>query len=242
MHDAVIRDWDALRDWIAQDHRFQDWPRRADERHLRWSAHHDPGDLLHGSDLAEGLGWSAHRALPHDIAAFVRASRRPQQTQIRRVRRLNAVLAGLLARALVAAGVATWQRLAAVEAQQAALSRQLAAQSTALLPTDSELADLLAVRAYRISPTDKVVAGLYAAVSQPVVRGPWSVVLTGHSDAVSAAAFGPDGRYLAGDRPEPAAAIDLICRNLGRDLSVAERETYLPSAGSGSPACPRPER
>ncbi|GIF13376.1 hypothetical protein Ate01nite_34080 [Actinoplanes teichomyceticus] len=192
VHDAVIRDWTTLRHWVAQDQRFQDWLRRAEERHVRWSDHHDPDDLLHGSDLAEGVSWSAHRPLPHDIAAFLQTSRRHQQARIRRARRLNAVLAGLLAIALMAAGVATWQRRTAVAAQQVALSRQLAAQSAVLLPTNSELADLLAVQAYRISPTEEAVASLYSAVSQPVVRA-----LTGHTDTVSEVTYSPDRRHLA---------------------------------------------
>ncbi|MET8149643.1 hypothetical protein ACIBSW_23785 [Actinoplanes sp. NPDC049668] len=193
VHDAVIRDWPLLREWVDRDHRFQDWLRRTDERHRHWVRHPTPDDLLHGSDLAEGIDWSAHRSLPCGIAAFLRASQDNQQARARRTRRLNAVLACLLAVALAAAGVATWQRHRAVDAQRMALSRQLAAQSTAILPRNPDLADLLSVEAYRISPTDEAVDSIYTAVAQPIVR-----TLTGHTNTwPKVVAYSPDGHHLA---------------------------------------------
>ncbi|WP_444978746.1 nSTAND1 domain-containing NTPase, partial [Actinoplanes regularis] len=193
IHDAVIRDWPQLREWVDRDHRFQDWLRRTDERHRHWARHPTPDDLLHGSDLAEGVDWSAHRPLPHGIATFLQASRHDQQARIRRARRLNTVLAGLLAIALVAAGVATWQRHTAVDARRESLSRQLAAQSTAMLPRNSELADLLAVQAYRLGPTTaEAVESLYTAVSRPIAR-----ILTGHTEMVSRVAYSLGGNHVA---------------------------------------------
>ncbi|GLW34501.1 NACHT and WD repeat domain-containing protein, partial [Actinoplanes regularis] len=192
VHDAVIRDWPLLREWVDRDHRFQDWLHRTDERHRHWAQHPAPDDLLHGSDLAEGLDWSAHRPLPRGIATFVQASQHNQQARTRRTRWLNAILAGLLVIAVVGPGVATWQRHTAVAAQQVALSRLLATQSTALLSTNSELADLLAVQAYRIKPTAEAVGSLYAVVTQPIVR-----TLTGHTGEVFTVVYSPDGQHLA---------------------------------------------
>ncbi|WP_327009712.1 hypothetical protein OHA72_22280 [Dactylosporangium sp. NBC_01737] len=192
VHDAVIRDWALLRGWVDNDHRFQDWLRRTDERRRHWARHPTADDLLHGTDLAEGLDWATHRPLPRDITAFLTASQHHQQARTRRARRLNTVLAGLLAVVAVAAAVAVWQWRTAVTAQQVALSRQLAAQSTALLSSDPDLAGLLAVHAYRVSPTDEAVASLYPAAAQPAARH-----LTGHTDGVLAVGYSPDGRHLA---------------------------------------------
>jgi WD40 repeat protein len=191
VHDALIRDWAALRRWVGEDHRFQDWLRRAAERHTRWTADPDPGNLLRGSDLADGLGWAAQRRLPENTATLLAVSRQYQRTEVRRARRLNAVLAGLLVLALAATGLAIGQRQTAVGAQRVALSRQLAAQSTALIRADPDLASLLAVRAHRTSPTGEAATSVYAAAGLPLKRR-----LTG-VDQGRAVAFSPDGHMMA---------------------------------------------
>ncbi|WP_051796430.1 trypsin-like peptidase domain-containing protein [Streptomyces sp. NRRL S-87] len=192
IHDALIRDWGTLRDWVSQDHRFQEWLDRTRERNARWAEKADPGDLLGGTALADGLDWSQKRRLPGDIAAFLTASKNRQQAVIRRSRRLNTVLAGLLVLALIAAGGAVWQWRVAATGRQAALSRQLAAQSNTLLGTNPELASLLAVQAYRASPTPESVASLRTAAALPLHRR-----LTGHTAEVSSVAFSPDGQTVA---------------------------------------------
>jgi WD40 repeat protein len=198
VHDALIRDWSTLRDWVSQDHRFQDWLRRVREQHTRWAEHHNPDDLLHGTDLAEGEEWSTPRRLPLDIAAFLAASRQRHQTRTRRARRLNIVLASLLAAALVATGVALWQRQAAVTARQAAisaqrvsLSRQLAAQGKAIDSTDPVTARRLAAAAWRIAHTDEARDSLLSLLAEQ------RSTLYGHTGAVNAVAFSPDSSLLA---------------------------------------------
>lgn len=104
IHDALIRDWDTLRRWVEQDARFHDWLHRARIQHARWQEHRDPQDLPAGTVLAEGTDWSALRRLPAELEAFLDAGRRRQQAAIRRSRRLNTVLATLLALALIASG------------------------------------------------------------------------------------------------------------------------------------------
>jgi WD40 repeat protein len=192
VHDALIRDWAALREWVNRDHRFHDWLRRADEQRDRWAGQRDPGDLLHGTDLAEGLDWSKQRHLPRQTAEFLEASRQRQQAGIRRARRLNAILAALLVAALAAAGLAFWRQQAAVAAQRVALSRQLAAQSADLIDTDPDLASLLAVHAYRTSPTIEAASSLYTATALPIWRR-----LPGRTGPVLSVAFSLDGRILA---------------------------------------------
>ncbi|MDN3260439.1 trypsin-like peptidase domain-containing protein [Streptomyces sp. CSDS2] len=197
IHDALIRDWAELRDWVTEDHRFQDWLRRAGEAHARWTGSTHPGDLLDGTDLAEGVAWSKRRGLPGDITEFLDASRKRQQAAARRTRRVNAVLACLLMVAVVAAALAFQQRQTAVGAQRAAESRQLAAQSAQLRAIDPDLASLLAVQAYRTSPTSEAAASLWAVAASPLRR-----TLTGLTDRATSVAFShsPDGK------PETVAA------------------------------------
>jgi WD40 repeat protein len=75
-------------------------------------------------------------------------------------------------------------------------------------------------------------------------------VAQGHTDRVHSVAFGPDRRHLAGAAGDgtvrvwanagltPAAAIELICGGLGRDLTPAERRTHLSSAWFPPKPCP----
>ncbi|MFC4500576.1 MULTISPECIES: trypsin-like peptidase domain-containing protein [Streptomyces] len=194
IHEALIRDWGALREWVNQDHRFQEWLSHTHERQSRWAdADKDPGDLLGGTALAEGLEWSRRRHLPSDISEFLTASRQRQRAVIRRSRRLNAVLGGLLVLALVAAGGAIWQWRTVNEARRAAVSRQLAAQSNEISGTNTDLASLLAIQAYRSSHTAEAVEDLRTtAALLPMHRR-----LSGHASDVYRVAFSPNGRTLA---------------------------------------------
>ncbi|MFI8199686.1 trypsin-like peptidase domain-containing protein [Streptomyces sp. NPDC085942] len=191
IHEALIRDWGELREWVREDHRFQDWLHRAEEQHARWTAHERSAEeLLGGSVLSEGLEHAAARTLPRGTAAFLRASRDHQQARHRRLRRLNSFLAVALATALLAAGIAVWQRQTAVEAEEMARSRQLAAQSASLIDSSPDLASLLAVQAYRTKPTEEATAAVYAAAGLPLKRRLPDVT------AVTMA-LSPDGKYLA---------------------------------------------
>ena len=189
IHDALIRDWGTLRDWVDQDHRFHEWLHRARTHYARWQEGKE--DLFKGRALAEGVDWSHHRSLPGELADFLSTSREHQQAVSRRLMRLNVILATALAMALIA-GVAFWQRQTAVAERQVALSRQLAADSSTLIASNPDLASLLAVRAYRTSHSSEAVASLYAAADLPLRHR-----LTGHADTVDSAAFSPDGHTLA---------------------------------------------
>ncbi|WUH88745.1 hypothetical protein OG900_38535 [Streptomyces sp. NBC_00433] len=90
------------------------------------------------------------------------------------------------------ADLALDERRSALTAEQQAQSRQVAAQSTALLNTDSDLASLLAVAAYRISPTREALTSLYAAGAVPLQRR-----LTGHTGGAQSVSFSPDGTAVA---------------------------------------------
>ncbi|WP_330293434.1 nSTAND1 domain-containing NTPase [Streptomyces sp. NBC_00576] len=192
VHEALIRDWGALREWVEQDHRFQEWLDRTRDRQAHWADKRDAGDLLGGTALAEGLEWSQRRRLPTEIAAYLQASRQRQRTSIRRARRVVAVLAGLLVLALLAGAGAIWQWRAVTAERQAAVSRQVAAQSTDRFYENPDLASLLAVKAYRTDHTSEAVEILRSAAALPQHRR-----LRGHTSEVNAVAFSPDGRTLA---------------------------------------------
>ncbi|MEU7556270.1 trypsin-like peptidase domain-containing protein [Streptomyces sp. NPDC044571] len=193
IHDALIRDWGTLRKWVSEDRQFQEWFVRVSEQQARWAEGRNEEDLLTGTALAEGLAlWSRRGRLPADIVEFLTAGEQRQQAAIRRSRRLNAILAGLLVIALIAGAGAFWQWRTAEAQRREALSRQLAGESDTLLDTNPTVASLLAVQAYRTSPTSEAAHSLQNAAAIPLRRS-----LSGHGDRVTKVTFSPDGSTLA---------------------------------------------
>ncbi|MEV5598627.1 hypothetical protein [Streptomyces sp. NPDC052496] len=220
-HEALITSWPRLRGWIEEDRGRLIVHRRLTEAARLWDElDRDPGALYRGTRLdaaaevflpeEEAGPAPAPAGTPDELTplerAFLTASvaardqeRRAAARTTRRLRQLTATLSVLLALAL-AAGLTAWdqfrtseqQRDAALAAQRLSLSRQLAAQSSALLEDRPDLASLLAVHAYRTAPTREAVAGLFNAVDIPLRRR-----LTAHTGGVRAVAFSPDGRTLA---------------------------------------------
>ncbi|MFD9518620.1 trypsin-like peptidase domain-containing protein [Streptomyces sp. NPDC059979] len=193
IHDSLILDWGTLREWVVQDHLFQKWLDRAHERHTRWvEKGRDPGDLLGGTALAEGLDWAEQRRLPGDIRAFLTASRQRQQAVIRRSKRMNSVLATLLAVVVLVSGGIFLALQTAKDERNRALSRQIAAQSGTLIHAHPDLASLLAVQAYDTGHTRESEERLQTAAALPLLQR-----LSGPGRPVHAVAFNPTGTLLA---------------------------------------------
>ncbi len=204
-HEALITAWPRLRGWIEEDRDRLRAHRQLTEAARSWEElGRDAGALYRGSRLVRAREYFAGPGHTDDLtdqeAAFLAAGlgaleeeERAKARTTRRLRVLVTSLACLLALALTATAVAYWQRQSALDAQREGLSRQLAAQSAALLDSDTDLASLLAIKAYRTSPTREATRSLYAAAAVPLERR-----LTGHTGTVSALVYSPDGKTLAG--------------------------------------------
>ncbi|BFO22681.1 hypothetical protein SHKM778_90690 [Streptomyces sp. KM77-8] len=150
---------------------------------------------VQGSRLAaarEHFGGAPREDLTDLERVFLAAGRDNERKGRRRYRLVLAGVTTALCLALVAAGLAVSQWRSAVTAQHLAQSRQLAAQSGALLDSDPDLAALLAVHAYRTSPTREATAALYAAAALPLRR-----TLISGTRPVQSIALTPDGHTLA---------------------------------------------
>ncbi|KMS69506.1 hypothetical protein ACM01_34875 [Streptomyces viridochromogenes] len=205
-HEALITAWPRLRGWIEEDRE-----RLRVHRNLTEAAHawqelgREQGALYRGSRLAvarEHFGGARREDLTEVERAFLDAGRDHERKGRRRYRLVLTAVTAALCLALVAAGLAVRQWQSAVTAQHLAESRQLAAQSGALLDSDPDRAALLAVRAYRTSPTREATAALYTAAALPLRER-----LAGGTEPVSSLALSPDGHTLAGQSADGTVRI-----------------------------------
>ncbi|MFB7928237.1 helix-turn-helix domain-containing protein [Streptomyces sp. NPDC056039] len=195
-HEALITAWPRLRGWIEDDRE-----RLRVHRDLTEAAHaweelgREEGALCRGSRLAaaqEHFGGAPREDLTDLEQAFLDASRVHERKGRRRYRLVLGAVTAALCLALVAAGLAVGQWESAVSAQHVAQSRQLAAESGALLDSAPDLASLLAVHAYRTSPTREAVAALYDAAALPLRKR-----LVSGNEPVHSLAVSTDGRTVA---------------------------------------------
>ncbi|EMF56541.1 MULTISPECIES: trypsin-like peptidase domain-containing protein [Streptomyces] len=191
VHDALVRDWGVLRDWVEGDRRFSEWLERAADQRRLWEKRRDKADLIHGTDLDEGLALSAGRRLPRATAEFLDASRRAARLEVlaRRAFTVGLVILTLTAAAL--AGVALNSAAEARQQRAVSLSRQLAAQARAMAEKRPVTARRLAVAAWSTSPTAEAGLAMTTLLTQQ------QSVLVGHSGAVTSVAFSPDGARVA---------------------------------------------
>ena len=77
VHEALIRNWPTLVDWVNHDRAFQSWLRNLRPRTHEWRANPgDEGTLLRGGPLAVAEDWLARREgeFNEEEKAFVAAS------------------------------------------------------------------------------------------------------------------------------------------------------------------------
>ncbi|MGW3367817.1 nSTAND1 domain-containing NTPase [Streptosporangium canum] len=183
-HDVLLTAWPRLRDWLADEQADRRLHGEICQDATDWAkAGQDASFLYRGTRLETAqhaaAGWHAdpdrHLRLPEVATAFLHTGARAATRTRRRRQALVSVLAGLLVIAIIAAITAVRsaqdadrQRTDAERRGAEALSRQLASQSTSLLTTDPGLASLLAIKAYRTSPTAEAIASLGAAADLPL--------------------------------------------------------------------------
>jgi WD40 repeat protein len=209
-HEALITGWPRYHSWIEEERDRLRTHRLLTDAAAAWrDLDRDPGALYRGIRLAaveDAFGSDSRdglTALENDfICVSVAARDRELRAGIctaRRLRALTATLSVLLAFAVIISlvawdqtGISRQSQRGAVAARQLAVSRQLAAQSAALMHTDPDLAALLAIQAYRSSPTVEATDSLYDAAAYPLRRR-----IAGDIGPVNSAAFSPDGRMFA---------------------------------------------
>jgi hypothetical protein len=62
IHEALLREWALLAQWLKEDHEFLAWQQNFSARRKHWDANQrDPGLLLGGKDLKDALDWQKNR-------------------------------------------------------------------------------------------------------------------------------------------------------------------------------------
>ena len=200
---VFLRDADDFDQGIARlvealetDLEWRDQHTRLAVRTREWlDAQRDKSFLLRGGDLRDAEAWlsrqSGHREAPTaEQAEYIVASRgastRQQRTVLAAVTLALGVAVGLAVFALI-------QRNNAIEQTQRSQSQLLARSSVDRRGDDWELASLLALEAYRTSPTADARDAILGATTGNELGPP----LRGHRGEVREVAFSPDGRTLA---------------------------------------------
>nr|WP_248002605.1 helix-turn-helix domain-containing protein [Streptomyces sp. RLB1-33] len=201
-HEALITAWPRLQSWIDGARERLRVHRQLTEAARAWDAlDRDPGALYRGTRLVTAeeclTGYRADLTLCE--AAFLDASitareqeRRVAARTARRIRALLAAVSALLLLASTVAVIAFQQRSLARAGRDRAVAEQVMAEAGQLNATDPSLAARMYVAAYRLRSDHEAAAGLLDTQNVAL-----SSVLSGHSQAVYAVAFSPDGRTLA---------------------------------------------
>lgn len=244
-HESLIEHWPRLRDWLAEDRDGLRIHHQLGEATRGWQAMtRDPSTLYHGARLAIAADWArragnrvrltgAEREFLDASAEAETRQRRIEQRRTRSLRRLTAALAVFSAVALAATAMAFVQADRAGQANDQALSRQLAAEARLLAPIDVAAAQRKAIDAYRTAPTGEARAVL---LSMPGLRS-FHGTLTGHAGRINALAITPDGtRAVSAGQDRQVIVWDLRRRHevrrvpigaQARDVAVSPDGTLL---------------
>ncbi|WP_316764825.1 nSTAND1 domain-containing NTPase [Streptomyces herbicida] len=228
-HEALITAWPRLQSWIDGARERLRVHRQLTEAARAWNAlNQDTGALYRGTRLATAeeclTGFRAE--LTPAEAAFLDASIAAREQEwraaartARRIRALLAAVSALLLVASTAAVVAFQQRSLARAGRDRAVAEQVVAEAGQLNATDPSLAARMYVAAHRLRSDREAAVGLLDTQNIAL-----SSVLSGHSQAVYAVAFSPDGHTLASASRDRTARLwdvrdPLHPRALGRPLT-----------------------
>lgn len=202
-HEALIRVWPHLREWLDLSRDELRIYRRLNAAAGEWeNTEQDTGFLASGSRLAqfELLAQSPFLTLTDDEKDYLRASMAARQRAASRVRN---IMLGLAVLAIFAVGLAVlaFDRQRAAEAQQqradqqANISRSRELAITALTSVNRlDLSLLLSLEALNAADTFEARNSLLTSLqSQPRLLH----FLEAHTDAVRTLAYSPDGKVLA---------------------------------------------
>jgi WD40 repeat protein len=198
-HDALLRSWPRLRDWIEQDRSGHLIRQSLEDAASTWDREgRDPSGLYGGVRLAAAHAWADDPARPRDLSPVARDFLSASDHRRRRgARRRNGVIAVLAALAVVLAGLTGY----AFNERAAAQSRYLLAEASvftdqanaALTTHDLGSAMEFAIQAERLNPQSAPARDLLLNMQSQQFIGK----LNPDVGQVAGVAFSPDGSTIA---------------------------------------------
>jgi WD40 repeat protein len=203
-HEALIRSWPRLRDWMNTDREDRLLAQEVETNSTEWQRDNRDADRLYrGNQLTRARTLDdgpRHGDLSDTAREFLRASiereRAEQQGLLRRTRRLRQLVAVLSCLVLIAAtmaAIAVLSRNELAALHDESVSREVAGVAAALRGSDPDLAAQLALAAYQIADTAEARGALITALGN---LDPERRSYSGSNDAVQAVAFSHDGQSL----------------------------------------------
>ncbi|GLZ29198.1 hypothetical protein Lesp02_13880 [Lentzea sp. NBRC 105346] len=201
-HEALIRSWPRLRDWLSDDREGLRLHRQLTEATDTWAAvQYDDGALYRGVRLASARDWAAaneNALTPRErrfLTASLNAEAAEQTAARRRTRRLRQLVAALTVFVLLttiagAAAVVQWRQ--AVADRDRATSRQAGERAVGLLASDPSLAGQVGLAAYRIADTPEARSAVLSTFAAP-----YPTRLHGSGDQIDTIALTASGGLLA---------------------------------------------
>jgi WD40 repeat protein/DNA-binding SARP family transcriptional activator len=217
-HEALMREWPRLRDWIDADREGLRIHRNLNAAAREWEAlGRDDGALYRGERLVEAAEWNEAQQ-PHlneteraFFAACEEARQRDRMTRRRRIALGFGSLAVTLLAISIVAVVSISQRREAQLQRDISDSRELAARAASLLDSDPGLSRLIALAAYKRHDTDQA----ESAVRQATLADRMTAVLPADRGWVYTVAPSGDGHLIATAGDDGAVRIwDLRRRRL----------------------------
>lgn len=203
-HEALLREWPRLREWLAEDVQGRRLRAHLTEASKQWEGSgREPGELYRGARLSAALDWATLHGRELNVLEreFLGAARDASEREAARQRRTNRRLRGLLVGtavfliiALVAGALAFVQRSRAQHSATVALSQSLGAQAVSGTQLDTSL--LLGLEGVKLDDSLQTRSDLLKAL----LHSPQATAVL-HVGRIAAPpqaiALSPDGRTLA---------------------------------------------
>ena len=206
VHEALIRSWGRLGQWILLDGEFRHWQEQLRAAMRQWeSSGKDEGALLRGKPLADAQYWQLKRLdeLSSGERSFIGLSLALRDSELKKQKRrrrftISGLTSGLVATSILT-GVALWQWHNSVISEISTFRSSTETLLTSNREFDALIASIKAGRQLKrtfgvdTNTRNQVVETLQQAVSFARERNR----LEGHEDAVTSVSFSPQGKLIA---------------------------------------------